>query len=374
MTAGTAAEAAGRAPPPRIVAVNHTGLCAGAEAVMLRMLEGAVARGWSAVAACPPGLLADRARDRGITHVALPDLMLPGWPRPLAVAALAARHAKAARRLRTSVAAADLVVANGARVLPTLRLARLPCRVVWLAQSVVVGRVWRLLVSACGPGVDLVVAVSDAVAETVDAALPVTVVRNGTPWPVTPAPPAPPQPPVVGCSALLTPWKGQHVLLEAASRLPPEVTVELQGGSFPKDRGYVEALHRRAAQPDLMGRIRFLGHVEDTLADLRRWSVAIVASVEPEAGPLSLLEAMSVGVPVVATDHGGSPEVLDGAGLLVPVGDAEAMAAAIRLLLNDVSAHQRCARAGRRAVAAGLSLDGQLGKLLDVLLGRPPAR
>ena len=98
--------------------------------------------------------------------------------------------------------------------------------------------------------------------------------------------------------------------------------------------------------------MRVLGHVADPAERMRRWTVAVSASVEPEACPLNVLEAMSLGVPVVATDHGGAPEVLDGAGLLVPPGDPAALADSLTRLLGDADLRARCARLGRDRVAA----------------------
>jgi glycosyltransferase involved in cell wall biosynthesis len=150
----------------------------------------------------------------------------------------------------------------------------------------------------------------------------------------------------------------------------PDVSVELVGGTFPKDAPYRDALVRRSREPDLAGRVRLLGQVDDPVDRMRRWTVAVVPSVEPEAGPLVLLEAMSIGVPVVATDHGGPAEVLGEAGLLVPPRDPEAMAEAIAALLDDGALRRRCARAGPRQVERGLSLDTQMDALLDAVLAR----
>ena len=115
-------------------------------------------------------------------------------------------------------------------------------------------------------------------------------------------------------------WKGQSVLLEALAQLP-DVQGELAGGRLPTEAAYAEGLEARAAQADLVGRVRLLGHV-DAMEAMQGWDVAVLASLRPEAGPLAALEAMSLGLPVVATDHGGSAEYLsDGCGVLVPPGD-----------------------------------------------------
>jgi glycosyltransferase involved in cell wall biosynthesis len=146
-----------------------------------------------------------------------------------------------------------------------------------------------------------------------------------------------------------------------------EVVLELAGGAFPKDAEYVASLRRRAAQPDLAGRVRFLGHLDDPVEQMRQWWVVVTPSVDPEAGPLVVLEAMSIGVPVVATNHGGPVEVVGQAGLLVPPGDPEALAGAIRALLEDPALRRRCSEAGPRQIEEGLSLSRQLDALLDVV-------
>jgi glycosyltransferase involved in cell wall biosynthesis len=154
----------------------------------------------------------------------------------------------------------------------------------------------------------------------------------------------------VGQAALLVAWKGQAVVLDAVALLP-EIRCELAGGTLPTTEAYRDALTARAAQPDLAGRVRFLGHV-DAIDTMRGWDVAVLASTSPEAGPLAVLEAMSLGLPVVATDHGGSAELLaDGCGILVPPGDPAALAKGIAQALDD-AVRPALAAASRQRVAA----------------------
>jgi glycosyltransferase involved in cell wall biosynthesis len=226
---------------------------------------------------------------------------------------------------------------------------------IWLAHDVITRADRLALLKLGGPAVDFAIAVSDAVAQPLrTAGVAAAVVHNGVAWPVAPAPEVPPAgPPVVGCVALLTSWKGQLVLLEAIARLQRrDVVVELVGGAFPSDAAYVRELQERANGPDLRGRVQFVGHLGDPLARVRTWTVSVSASIEPEAGPLTAIESMSVGVPVVATAHGGVVEVLDGAGLLVPPRDIDALAHAIDRLVRDAELHKACSDAGRRAVPA----------------------
>jgi glycosyltransferase involved in cell wall biosynthesis len=276
----------------------------------------------------------------------------------------------AARTLRRASREADVVLVNGLLALPAIRVARSRVPVVWLVHDVL-RRADRLAIARwAAPAVDLAIAVSKATAGPVrDIGIETVVVPNGTAWPVDPAPQPPPQPPVVGCAAALTPWKGQDVLLEAARLLPPEVTIELAGGTFPKDGPFVDRLHQLAAQPGLEGRVRLLGRISDPLARMRQWTVCVSSSIDPEAGPLHVIEAMSVGVPVVGTDHGGTAEAVGEAGLLVPPGDPAALAAAITRLLTDDDLRRRCAAAGPRLIAEHYQLNDRVNELLDVIAG-----
>ena len=331
--------------------MSHTGLFSGAEAVLARVVEAAADDGWTVVCLTPDGALAKRLGTRGIATRPLPELKLPGGPQLWGLGVLGLRSALAALRLRRVARRADLVLVNGILALPALRLARPRPPAAWLVHDVIHRRDWKRLLAVCAGAVDEAIAVSEAAAAPLrGAGIPVRVVRHGVRWPVEPTS-GPSDPPIVGCIALLTPWKGHEVLLEAISRLPA-VELELVGGTFPKDAAYAERLRARASKPDLVGRVRFLGRVDDVLARARTWRVGVSASVDPEAGPLSILEYMSVGVPTVATAHGGSLELVGNAGLLVPPGDAGALAEAIGRLVTDARLWRTSSEAGPAAIEA----------------------
>lgn len=360
----------------RVVALSHTSLVSGAEAVLLRVLRAARDDGWEVSCLAPGGAFSEQLRAERIARGSAPDLKLPAGPRALAVSVALARSVEASRRLRRAAAGADLVLVNSILALPALRFARLDIPAAWLVHDVIHRRDWLAYLHAFGGAVDEAIAVSEAAAGPVrEAGIKTHVVHHGVRWPVEPAPASRDGPPVVGCTALLTSWKGQDVVLEAVARLRRrDVRVELVGGTFPKDAEYVQRLRGRAAEPDLAGRVSFLGHVDDVLARVRTWSIGVSASVDPEAGPLSILEYMSVGVPVVATAHGGSVEILDGAGLLVPPGDAGALAEAIERLLNDAALHRCCSEAGPRAIESGRFTEEEFRRSVLATLRASAAR
>lgn len=351
----------------RLVALSHTSLVSGAEIALERVLTGARARGWEVTACVPPGSFADRLRGAGFDVVPIVDLKLPEGILPFAAARLGVRQLRAARVIRTSCAGVDVLLVNGLLSLPAVRLAHPDARVVWLVHDVVRDRRSNALLRLGYRAVDLAVGVSEAAAAPVrERAVATRVVPNGTAWPVEPAPPRS-GPCVLGCAGLLTPWKGHRVLLEAVSGLPPHVSLEIVGGVFPKDTEYAAGLRRRAGEADLRGRVTFSGPVDDLLARMRRWTLLVSPSTDPEAGPLVALEAMSVGLPVVATAHGGPVEFVGNAGVLLPPGDVSALRTALEQLIDDPARRAAMGEAGRREVAARFRLDERVNELLDVL-------
>ncbi len=353
----------------RLLAVTHTGQVSGAEKVLVQVLAAAVARGWRVACAAPAGPLTVELTAAGVRSVELPDLGLTAGPRILGATRMLLSWGRAAQRLWGTSRGADLVLANSLLALPALRAAQPDAPVVWLVHDVLVRADRRRLLRWCAPTITRAVAVSHAAAQPLRASgVHTQVVTNGVRWPVAAARnDVSGGPPVIGINALLTPWKGHRVVLDAVPLLRRPAVFEVMGGHLPKDSAYAAEIAARATAPVMRQRVRLLGHVEDPLVRMRSWTVAVNASIDPEAAPLAVLEAMSLGVPVVATAHGGSPEVLGGAGLLVPPGDPVALAAAVDRLLDDRQLRERCARAGRRTVASSHRLAAQTGELLDVL-------
>lgn len=361
-------------PDRRVVLFASSASYSGAERVLVRYLDALVAAGWSVAVVCPDGPLTGMLAERSVPVTIVPELGAPAGPRAVATARLIGRWIRAGLALRRASADHRVIVVNGLRALPSVRLARLSSRSVWLVHDVVTRREHRAIARLGASGLGAAVAVSEAAAVFPRSiGLTTTVVPNGTDWPVEPADQAPTMEgrPIVGINAALTPWKGHEVFLEAMAGLP-SVEVELLGAGFPKDGPHIERLRARVDRPDLSGRVRFLGHVDDPLAQMRRWTVAVSASIEPEAGPLAVLEAMSLGLPVVATNHGGAPELLQDIGSLVPPGDARAMREAVAALVTDPERCRHQGQAGRDRIASDRTLDGAASRFVEALVDLPP--
>ncbi|AGT93848.1 glycosyltransferase family 4 protein [Rhodococcus erythropolis] len=356
-----------------IIFVSHTGEISGAELVMLQLMRLAHEQGFTVTLACPEGPLRDRARASvDFETVTLPTLSLRGeggLARVLAILEVAKNWRIAGRIIASRAqSASSTVIVNSLFALPVIRLGRVPQRATWLVHDTLSSTKQRIVVRIAKPGIRRAVAVSGPTSLPVlSLGIPTSVSRLGVVVPPEVTEVRSPARRVVGIIGSLTPWKGHLVLMDAIARTV-DVQLEIAGLPFPGDEMYAQVLRERAQQSDLAGRVTFLGYV-DSLATIKRWDIAISASTSPEAGPLVALEAMSIGVPVVGTDLGGTSELLgDGAGSLVEPSDSVELAAEITRLLEDGSARSELSRIGRRKVEDRYDIQKNLPALLKELI------
>jgi glycosyltransferase involved in cell wall biosynthesis len=135
-------------------------------------------------------------------------------------------------------------------------------------------------------------------------------------------------------------WKGQHVLLESLSHLPEDVRrqvhVCLVGDHSVADRHYVTRLRVIARDAGCESQVSFLGPRSDVPDLLAAADLAVHASIEPEPFGLVVVEAMALGVPLIASADGGPAEIVDeSSGLLVPPADPAALALALGRVAAD---------------------------------------
>lgn len=179
---------------------------------------------------------------------------------------------------------------------------------------------------------------------------------------------------LIGHVARLDKVKDQAGLLSAFKRLQEQsVRADCRlviAGEGP-ERAELEA---RIAQLGLGESVRLLGNRSDVPELLAACDVFVLSSIA-EGMPITLLEAMAAGLPVVATDVGGVASVVEAGvtGTLVPAGDPKALAGALAGYVNDEPLRRRHGDAGRARAFARFGLDTMTASytaLYDQLLGR----
>lgn len=173
---------------------------------------------------------------------------------------------------------------------------------------------------------------------------------------------------VVLVPARLDPQKGQRHLLQAAALVTDACFVLAGDGP---DRASLEAFTRSLRIEE---RVTFLGHRRDVPQLLAAADVVVLPSLY-EGWPLAILEAMDAARPVIATRIGGVDQIITEGhdGMLVPAGDAAALAGAIRTLLDQPELRCRLGVAARATVAERFSVPvmcRQVEAVYDELLAR----
>jgi glycosyltransferase involved in cell wall biosynthesis len=223
---------------------------------------------------------------------------------------------------------------------------------------------YRLIERALAPLASIVLCVCEAersLAASVGPARRARVVHNGIARPpATPIHPAVEalreSGPVVGVLTLLRPGKGIETLIDALPALrerQPGASVAVAGRG--PDRELLEA---RARERGVAGALHFVGETSGPMP-LLGGADLLVSPSWAESFPYSVLEAMSAGLPVVATDVGGTAEAVEHGvtGFVVPPHDADALASAMAAVLDDPEQAGRLGEAGRRRAAERFSVE-----------------
>ena len=381
--------------PVRCAFINHYTGYGGAELMPLTLLE-RIDRSRVAPILITPGegILTEGARELGVETVVVPvspallDVARGGAGSRLgAVSAVAGLPVAAVRLARAiSRVKADVVVTNSAKahVYGSLGgwLARRP--VVWRIHDTMdspdFGGATRRLLLAIGRRVpSLVLTVSDSTGRPlIEGGVPedrVTTLYNGIDLTAlragaVPAPAATNGLARVGSVGRLTPLKGHGVVLDAAARLLErgvEARFIIAGAQAREAPGHVDDLREQAERLGIAERVELISPFDDLAVLLSSLDVVVHASVLPDSLPTTVIEAMALGKPVVATALGGVPELIRDSetGFLVPPNDAGRMADAVAEVL---AAPERRAAVGEAAyVEATARFD--VGVFVDAFAG-----
>ena len=170
-------------------------------------------------------------------------------------------------------------------------------------------------------------------------------------------------PPVITACGRLEPVKSFDLLLEALAVL------RVEGWDFHfhliGDGSQMRPLRSQCQTLGLMDRTTFTGYVKDVAPFLKKSDVYVSSSYR-EGLSIALLEALAAGLPVVATNVGGNPEVLKDIGRLIPPGNVNALAQAIRNVLNDQVKALSMGQAGRERVLSRYTIRKMIESYQEV--------
>ena len=378
----------------RVLYVNHTSRISGGELSLLTLLE-ALPAGVEPTVACPEGGLADRLRSTDIEVYPIrgTDGSLRLHPTQTPRALLEMGQAALQVRKAAATARADLVHANSVRAgiiatgatsasdrpaivhvrdcLPSGAVSALTLRAINRADALIANSAYTR--STLGPGRDSARVVHNAVdlsrfdrvgLTSADARACMGLDEGG---------------PILAVIAQITPWKGQDDAIRIAQELAqthPALQLLLIGS--PKfdsaatrydNPAYFESLRRQVAEQGLTDSVRFLGERDDVPEILRAVDLLLVPSWEEPFGR-TIIEAMASGVPVVATDTGGPPEILgegaDRCGLVLPPQQPGVWAGAIQELLADPTQFSGMGQRGREAAKRRFGVERHVSTIMEI--------
>jgi glycosyltransferase involved in cell wall biosynthesis len=178
------------------------------------------------------------------------------------------------------------------------------------------------------------------------------------------------------CVGAVIAGKGHDVLLEALAAVDDLPWSCVCVGSLEREPAFVESLRARALAAGLGDRVQLAGPRSGAeLDDCYGAADLLVLASRSESYGMVVIEALARGLPVIASDVGGLPEALghgaDGSrpGLLVPPGDPEALAAALRAWLLDADLRERLRRGARERRESLFGWSTTTSALADVLAG-----
>jgi glycosyltransferase involved in cell wall biosynthesis len=366
-----------------VVFVESAAAMGGVQYSTLYLVRNLDPREWRPIVVCPEeGDLTQACRDAGIevhvlshprlwsTSVRVGSARLPN---PAAWAWDTLLIGRAVKRLKSFLfqSSADLVVTKGlsSHFLGGLAARKLGTPCVWHVQDFISERTFGIYRRAFGWAArflpEQIIVDGQSIAEQLPQALRprITVILNGVDTKlfrpgldgasVRQELGIPKNDLVIGNLGRITPWKGQHYLIEAFASVAagnPNVTLLLIGSPVFDNDTYQRRLLKTVADLGLEGRVKLPGYRHDTANVLAAMDVFAFTSVEKDTSPLALLSAMSAGLPIVSFDIAGARELManDDQFLLVAVADVAGLSSALASVVANENLRGSLAAAARK--------------------------
>jgi glycosyltransferase involved in cell wall biosynthesis len=375
----------------RVLYLNHTALVSGAEHSLLTLMEGLPPEVEPCLA-CPAGQLADLARAAGVPVVEVAGTEGSLRLHPIHTPRTFVDLGRAAVNVRATAkrAGVDLIHANTVRAgLIASAVSRFggPPAVAHVRDRLPPGALSDVTLRALLAGTRIVIANSRYTAERIPSGrAQIRVISNPVnlkrfdPGSIDPAAARSrlgldSSDFVLAVIGQITPWKGQDLAIQVAgeiSSMEPSVRLLIAGSAKFKsgatrldNPAYLAELQGLVERMGLGATVRFLGERQDVPEILAATDVVLVPSWEEPFGR-AIIEAMAMGVPVIATDVGGPAEIVRDRidGLLRPPRDPDAWARAVRELIAEPDRLETMGRRGREQALARFGVEQHVKAVL----------
>jgi mannosyltransferase len=166
--------------------------------------------------------------------------------------------------------------------------------------------------------------------------------------------------------------KGTHLFVEAALSLlseHPDVVAYIIGAIAPSEEQYVSELESKIEQANLSDRIQFLGEQDfNALPGLFQSTNVVTALSDKEGFGLTVLEAMSSGAAVIATEAGAWPEIIEQGqqGWTIPVGDLDALVEKLEILIQNRELAESMGKNGRQKIVEKYQVENEAEQLCNI--------
>ena len=179
---------------------------------------------------------------------------------------------------------------------------------------------------------------------------------------------------LVGCIGRIIPEKGQKSLLQAIPGVIqecPETFFLIIGEVFLKDEGYKKELFEIIKKNKIEDRVRLTGFRTDIGDVMRSLDVLVFPSVTPESFGLSILEAMAIGKPVIASNIGGVSEIIEDGitGMLIEPNHPEQITDWIIRLFSDQEMYDTIAQKAKEVVTERFSMQKYVAAMEEAFRG-----
>lgn len=177
----------------------------------------------------------------------------------------------------------------------------------------------------------------------------------------------------VGMAGRINRWKGQKLFVDLAENTLKNEKINLEfliaGDAYKGEEYLEEELKQYINSKSIDNKVKMLGRIDDIAKFYELIDVFILPSIEPEPFGLVVIEAMSCGIPVIATNHGGPCEIIDNGydGYLADYKDCIEMSGILSKLINDDKMRKKIGENGRETYKQRFSVDKYVRNIKEIL-------